>query len=202
VARARSRPLGPPPDDPGDLPDLPSVELADVPLWRIHRSSTDPLALASDPFGRFNLARPRGTVYAAEEQLGAFVEVFGRLAIIDATDLRAYRLSELRAPGARVADLTRRGVLGRVGLTAEIHTTTDYELTRAWAAAVASQGLDGIRYRARHDPAAKLTSLALFGRRGKLKADVVETSRIPTELVREAELQFELIAAPRRLPRR
>jgi RES domain len=62
---------------------------------------------------------------------------------------------------ADVVDLTDPTVLGLVGLTAEIHSTSDYTLTQGWALALQEAGHDGIRYRARHDPHGELVALQL-----------------------------------------
>lgn len=51
-------------------------------------------------------------------------------------------------------------MLGKAGLTAAIHSATDNALTRSWAEATAAAGFHGARYLARHDPAARLTSIA------------------------------------------
>jgi len=73
------------------------------------------------------------------------------------------RLSSLQPPRLEVVDLTDRGVLGLAGLTAEIHTTIDYDITQTWTQALLAADYAGIRYKARHDPRGQLTSIVLFG---------------------------------------
>lgn len=201
MSRSRQGPrgIGPPPED---LPEIPSERLRDAQLWRIHRASVDPLQPANGPHGRFNLDRPRGTLYAGASPLAAFVEVFGRLAIVDQREAANYRLTELRSGDLRIADVTARKVLGRAGLTAEIHSTVDYELTRSWARALAGAGFDGIRYLARHDPSARLDSIGLFADKGQFDLTVVATTALPADLIETAETEFGLLIAPRRLRRR
>lgn len=187
---------------PADLSDLPSTRIESEPLWRIHRNGVDPLALASDEHDRFNLSVPQSTLYVATDPLGAFIEVFGRLAILDASEVRSYRITKLEAAGQHLADLTDRSVLGKAGLTAEIHSTTDYELTRSWAEAIAAAGLHGVRYLARHDPASRLTSIALFGGPAAEGPTRVTTEAIGADLLARAEQEFGLLTVPRRVRRR
>lgn len=191
--------LGPPPEQ---LPALPEVRLGPDPLATIHRDDASPWRIHSRPEGRFNLAAPRGTCYAAEDPLGAFVEVFARFEILDEREVARYRLSYLATEGRRLADLTHRRVLGVVGLTAEIHSTIDYGLTRAWSEAFCDAGYEGVRYKARHDPAGKLTSCALFGTQGEPGPDVVSTKSLSAHLLSQAEREFGLVVAPRRVRRR
>ena len=134
------RGLEPPPEE---LPELPTMPIGGERLWRIHRGDRDPLAPSSGNSGRFNL-RERGVLYSATTQLAAFIEVFGRLAVVDQAEIGKFRLSELQPVDLQVVDLTSRSLLGRAGITDEIHTTTDYGLTQAWAEAIASAGSDGI----------------------------------------------------------
>lgn len=64
-----------------------------------------------------------------------------------------------------IADCTAEGARAW-GLTAEIHSSPDYAKTQDWAAAFARSGFDGICYFLRHDPAQRLTGIALFGPAG------------------------------------
>ena len=45
---------------------------------------------------------------------------------------------------------------GDFGVNGEIHTTTNYSVTQAWAAALAQAGFAGVRYFCRSDPAMSL----------------------------------------------
>ena len=192
------------PAPPDDLPKLPSMKLGAKPLWRIHAADVAPWFFDVGPDGRFNLAES-GTCYLAEEPTGAFVEKFGRLlrpgGVIPESLVNAQRLSSLRPPKAEVVDLTDPTVLGLAGLTAEIHSTTDYDLTQGWALAFQEAGYAGIRYKARHDPRGQLISIALFGASKPPKGKVTTTA-IPVDLIHEASTTFAITVLPRRHSRR
>lgn len=192
------------PAPPDELPELPSTKLGAEPLWRIHTADVAPWFFDIGPDGRFNLAES-GTCYLAEEPIGAFVEKFGRLlrpdGVIPEPLVDVQRLSRLRPPKAEVVDLTDPTVLGLVGLTAEIHSTTDYNLTQGWALAFQEAGYAGIRYKARHDPSGRLVSIALFGSE-KPPRRAAKTTAIPIELIHEASSTFAITVLPRRHSRR
>jgi hypothetical protein len=192
------------PAPPDDLPELPSAKLGSKPLWRIHPADVGPWFFDIGPDGRFNLAES-GTCYLAEEPIGAFVEKFGRLfrpdGVIPEPLIDAQRLSRLRPPRARVVDLTDPTVLGLVGLTAEIHSTSDYDLTQGWALALQEADYDGIRYKARHDPRGQLVSVALFGP-GTPPRSTTTSTTIPVDLLHQASATFAIKVLPRRHTRR
>jgi hypothetical protein len=91
-------------------------------------------------------------------------------------------------------------VLGLAGLTGEIHSTSDYDLTQGWALAFQEAGYDGIRYKARHDPRGQLVSVALFGPDKPRSA--AKTTTIPADLIHEASHTFAIAVLPRRHSRR
>jgi hypothetical protein len=192
------------PAPPEELTELPAVALGSARLWRIHPASADPWFFDTGPHSRFNLG-DAGTCYLAEERLGAFVEKFGRLlrpgGVIPESLVKSQRISGLRAPRIEVVDLTDARVLGRAGLTAEIHSTSDYSLTQSWAQALRDAGYRGIRYRARHDPRGKLTSIALFGS-ARPPRSAARTTAIPLDLIHEAAETFAIAVLPRRHSRR
>lgn len=192
------------PAPPDDLSELPSTKLGTEPLWRIHAADVAPWFFDAGPDGRFNLA-DSGTCYLSEEPIGAFVEKFGRLlrsgGVIPEPLVDMQRLSRLRPPKANVVDLTNPKVLGLAGLTAEIHTTTDYALTQSWALALRDVGYAGIRYKARHDPRGQLASIALFGS-DKPPQSSAKTKTIPVALIHEASTTFAITVLPRRHSRR
>lgn len=192
------------PAPPEELPELPGTKLGTEVLWRIHTADVSPWHFDAGPDGRFNLTDV-GTCYLAEEPIGAFVEKFGRLlrpgGVIPEPLIDAQRLSRLRPPKVRVVDLTDPKVLGLAGLTAEIHATTDYALTRSWAKALHDAGYAGIRYKARHDPRGQLNSIALFGA-GKPPRTTAKTTTIPVDLIHAASTTFAITVLPRRHPRR
>jgi RES domain-containing protein len=192
------------PAPPDDLPELPSAKLGTDALWRIHAADVAPWFFNAGSDGRFNLA-DSGTCYLSEEPIGAFVEKFGRLlrpgGVIPEPLVEMQRLSRLRPPKANVVDLTNPKVLGLAGLTAEIHTTTDYVLTQSWALALRDAGYAGIRYKARHDPRGQLASIALFGS-DKPPRSAAKTTAIPVDLIHEASTTFAITVLPRRHSRR
>lgn len=192
------------PAPPDDLPELPSTKLGTEPLWRVHAAGFAPWYFDVGPDGRFNLAES-GTCYLAEEPLGAFVEKFGRLlrpgGVIPEPLVDAQRLSRLRPPQVEVVDLTDPTVLGLVGLTAEIHSTSAYNLTQGWALAFQEAGYGGVRYKARHDPRGHLVSIALFGP-DKPPRSAAKTTAVPIDLIHEASTTFSITVLPRRHSRR
>jgi RES domain len=192
------------PAPPDDLPELPSTKLGAEPLWRIHAADVAPWFFDVGPAGRFNLAEA-GTCYLAEEPIGAFVEKFGRLlrpgGVISEPLVDAQLLSRLRPPKVKVVDLTDPTVLGLIGLTAEIHSTSDYNLTQGWALALQEAGYAGIRYKARHDPRGQLVSIALFGS-DKHPRSAARTTAVPVDLIHEASTTFAIAVLPRRHSRR
>jgi hypothetical protein len=97
--------------------------------------------------------------------------------------------------------LTDPKVLGLIGLTAEIHATTDYGLTQGWASALREAGYAGIRYKARHDPRGQLVSIALFGS-DKPPRSAAKTTTVPVDLIHEASATFAIAVLPRRHSRR
>lgn len=108
----------------------------------------------------------RGTCYLAEDPLGSFVEAFRDTALVSGDDVDARCLTVVR-PRKRLtlADCTARPARS-FGVTAAIHSSENYALTQAWAAAFARAGFDGVRYLLSHDPAQRLVGVALFGPEG------------------------------------
>lgn len=188
------------PAPPDPLPELPCRKVGPDALWRIHPAAVSPWFFDTGPDGRFNLA-DTGTCYLAEEPIGAFVEKFGRLlrpgGAIPEPLVDDQRLSRLRPPKLDVVDLTDPKVLGLVGLTAEIHATVDYDLTRRWACALRDAGYAGIRYKARHDPRGQLVSIALFGSKRPPRS-AAKTTALPIDLIHQASTTFAITVLPRR----
>lgn len=188
--------LGHPPEDLRGFP-IHRVGPGQV-LVRIHRADRHPGFYSSDGAGRFDLSPPRGTCYLGVEPLASFVEVFREATVVAEALLATKALSVLRVRAeialADVAHPRSR----RFGITGEIHTSTAYEMTQAWATAFARADLGGIRYRVRHDPAQDLIGVALFGPAGEDEEQLlaVETSPIPTGLVIAAEERFGIVVLP------
>lgn len=156
---------------PPDLHRL-SLHVAEVEtttaLWRVYRLARAPVFFGKTGSQRFDdPARGYGVLYAAESLQGTFVESVGW-----DTRLRAVGWDELAARGMVMLRPKRRlrlfeldgPALRKMGADARLATGDDFEVSRAWSAALHGHPaeVDGLRYRARHDP--KELSLALFNR--------------------------------------
>ncbi|MGK2931930.1 MAG: hypothetical protein ACSLFD_04050, partial [Solirubrobacterales bacterium] len=91
--------------------------------------------------------------------------------------------------------LTKRRARG-AGLDSRIHSTMDYETTRAWARAIYGGGFEGIRYRPRSDLAGSLASFALFSTPSGSRPRLTSTQPIPAELVAHAQKHYGLKIIP------
>lgn len=119
----------------------------------------DPLHFATDRSGRLNAPDASyGTLYVAARPDGAFVESFLRspgATTIDRGFLALKAFARLRSTAAlQIADLTGPG-LAQIGATNEIMAgPLPYDVPQAWSKALYLHpaGLDGVAYRARHDP--------------------------------------------------
>lgn len=194
-------PLSRPPEAPGAFDHFPELVLASgTELVRIHRRGRSPWWFSGDGSGRFDLGPPsfpgRGTCYLAEDPLGAFVEVFRDLRVIPESELRRRALSRIARPRPlRLVDATARRA--RVfGVTGALHSSPDYDLTRAWAAAFAGAGFDGVRYLVSHDPAQELVGYALFGERSEAGGPPADPERWPPG--EAGEIVFDLLHRARR----
>ena len=188
--------LGLPPPDLGEFPVyyLQETEI----LARIHRADRQTCFYSSDGSGRFDLAAPLGTCYVGDGPLASFVEVFREAAVVAESFVMTKELSLLRPRvQVRLADLAHPRSR-RCGVTGEVHTTTDYETTQAWAGALHRAGFDGVRYRVRHDPAQDLVGIALFGSAGVHDESLVTVTKspIPASLIAEAWDRFGIVVLP------
>jgi len=86
--------------------------------------------------------------------------------VVSTTEINKRRLTRLELPRALTAADCTAETARAWGITAEIHSSPDYVKTQEWAAAFAQSGFDGIYYFLRHDPAQRLTGIALFGPAG------------------------------------
>ncbi len=140
-------------------------------LHRIHKADRGPWYFNADDTWRFT---PRavglGACYLAERPVTCLLETFKGLTVIDEQDvLRRAHFQVALADELRLADCCARAA-GEHGVNGEIHTTTDYDLTQRWAAALASAGFAGIRYLCRSDPGLSLVGYALFDTAGEAPA--------------------------------
>jgi RES domain-containing protein len=169
---------------------------ADRPVYRLHRAAREAWWFSADGSGRFDpVGTDGGACYAAYEPLGAWIEVFRKTTLIAEAEVTARILTELRTGrDLRLADLLSRRALG-FGVTASLGADEDYGASREFAAAAFAAGFDGVRYRARHDPALRLTSVALFGSPGVPAASDASwppgvSVPIPDELLADAARRF------------
>lgn len=140
-------------------------------MFRCHGAEHGPLWFANAGYGRFDLADTQGTCYTAESEQITLLETWGGMRVIPSTELAARAVSRMQITTDRVlADLTSN-TAAQFGVTAEIFTTGNYQLTQMWASALRAAGFDGIRYWARHDLAHTHACLALFGDAGARPTD-------------------------------
>lgn len=166
--------LGSPPDA-GDLGGFPRTALpAGTALARVHSKDRRPWWFASigdDPAtgGRFDLAHPAGTCSTALSSVCALLEVVARrpIRLIPTEELNRRRLMVSRTPRQLVAADTTAARARGFGATGELHAGLDYDLTRAWAAALHSAGYRALVSLARHDPGQRLRTLPLFDAAGE-----------------------------------
>jgi hypothetical protein len=152
-------------------------------VFRSHSHRRAPWWFSSSGEGRFDLACPSGTCYAAESEVVTLLETWGGMQIIPDYLVAQRATSRLRlSDGVQVADMTSNAAI-QFGVTAEIFTTSDYRMTQLWAAALNGAGFSGIRYWARHDLAHTAACLALFGAAGAGSAvaglETPSTERLP-----------------------
>ena len=184
---------------PGDLSAFPAYVLQPSdPVFRIHKATHEAWWFCNDGFCRFDLQAPLGTCYAAENPLGAVVETFRDFGAVSEQDIASRRIATLRSAGpVRLADCTAARARG-YGLTAEIHSTPQYDRTRQWATSFAAAGFEGIRYFARHDPSAGLRSFGLFGKAGAHPRRSTRSAPISIQLLERVANDFgiEVLPAP------
>ncbi|AWK76718.1 hypothetical protein CBI38_35010 (plasmid) [Rhodococcus oxybenzonivorans] len=140
-------------------------------MFRCHGAEHGPLWFANAGYGRFDLADTQGTCYTAESEQITLLETWGGMRVIPSTELTARAVSRMQVTTDRMlADLTSN-TAAQFGVTAEIFTTGNYQLTQTWASALHAAGFDGIRYWARHDLAHTHACLALFDTAGARPAE-------------------------------
>ena len=160
-----------PPVGPAPIPVIARPDEA----WRAHVRRAGPSSGAwwftSTPDGRFDLEAPKGTCYLASDATSALRERLGPtlsgVSSVEAADVDGVAVSRLPIPRGRdFADTTAGDAVKIPGLTREICTVVDYDLTRAWAAWFDKHHCGGVRYSARHTTAVGSLSYALFGKAG------------------------------------
>jgi len=177
------------------------------PIYRITKPedgeghAKDVIYFGSSGKGRFDLfaADDRqpgnaGTCYLGTTGIACFVEKFGDLRVIPASEVASNVLATVRpSRELRLADMCDGRVLGRFGLTAETWTSGVYLRPQEWARALYQAGFDGILYGTRHDPAGQLRALAVFGSSSADPLLMESVEPIPEALVQQAFTDYGLI---------
>jgi hypothetical protein len=159
------------PPQPGqDLSGFPTVVSDREEKIRAHTTGNGPWYFAPGPGGRFGLQSPRGTNYFADDLFTAVRERLGDLVsdgqpiFVDQAESMTVSTVVLPA-GLNFANVTdKNAALHHV--TRELCAGDDYEVTQAWAEAIADADFDGIRYASRFTTEPGPNSWALFGSEG------------------------------------
>lgn len=164
MARRDLGPLAAPP------PSLATRELPltswSKPLVRVHRLDHAPLFFGRTGLHRFDAPdRAYGVLYAAADLHGAFIETFGDAGshVVTVSSLTA-RAQSVVTPMRALSLVDLRGAgLSRVGADARLFAA-DRHPAQAWSRALWTHpnAIDGLCYRARHDP--DRVSFAVFDR--------------------------------------
>jgi hypothetical protein len=181
------------PPDRTALGSFPSRTLAAATrMYRIHHADLGPSWFGSATArggGRFDLAAPNGSSYWALRREAAFLETVVRrpVTMIPLELLDRFQLTTTPLPAELVAANLPVKRARSFGLTAEIHTTTNVNVTRPWAEALHAAGFDAMIAIPRHDVTAKLRSVTLFGRAGEHPPFdwiwAFDTGPLPTKLI-------------------
>jgi len=162
--------LASPPQDVKELKDFPELVLrSGTEIHRIHSVDLGAWFFNTEDTWRFNPCSipGLGACYLAERPVAGLLESFKGVSVVDEQDIasKAHFTVTLQA-AVRLADCCVPRA-GDFGVNGEIHTTTDYATTQAWAAALAQAGFGGVRYFCRSDPAMCLVSYAFFDTTGE-----------------------------------
>jgi RES domain len=161
-------------------------------IHRIHSASLAAWHFSAEDTWRFTPSGVAGlgACYFAERAIAGLLESYKGVTVVAERDVarKAHFTAALDAE-LRLADCCVPAALG-FGINAEIHSTTNYELTQAWATAFALAGFAGVRYFCRSDPAMDLAGYALFDAIGESPPGHWPTGHdrpIGEPLLREAE---------------
>lgn len=168
----------------GSLPPPPaSLQNQDLPLrihratlFRVHRTDRDPAFWGTTGDNRFDAPSGEfGVLYAATDEHGAFIETCGdMLGRALTTRFLAHRGWARVTPARdlRLVDLSGPG-LARIGADERL-CSGEHDIAQQWSLALWRHRaeVDGLHYRARHDPSRM--SVALFDRAAPTVAVVRE----------------------------
>jgi hypothetical protein len=149
--------LHPQPQADLDQRSLPTVTL-DITWVRIHQTHHDPLYFNRSSDYRFNAPNGEfGVLYLAQTAYGAFIETLGHdtgIRIVSVAELEKRSIALLKPRRSLVlVDLTGSG-LAKLGADNTLCNGEDYAISQVWSLAFWQhpQKVDGILYRACHDP--------------------------------------------------
>jgi len=193
--------LAPPPVDARQLKSFPAFVLRrGSEVHRIHLATLDPWYFNAQDTWRCSpcAVDGLGACYLAERPVAGLLETFKGVTVVDERDVlqRAHFTAQLRH-ALRLADCCAARACA-FGVDGEIHTTTDYTLTQAWAGALAVAGFAGLRYLCRSDPGLSQFGYALFDAAGQAPPGRWPKGRdspIAEQILREAE-EFGLRVRP------
>lgn len=191
----------PPPPPPSELASFPRRTLRKGRrVFRLHHRDLSPFWFAATPEtddggNRFDLVPPNGASYWALQPAVAMLETLARrpIRMIPTELIERFALTESPLPHdlTNIANLPVKAAR-RFGLTAEIHTSANRRLTRAWAQALFSAACTAVVSLPRHDVTGRHRSLTMWGPSGeqppygwKWSAD---TGPVPAEAIEELAL--------------
>lgn len=140
-----------------------AIREVEGPWYRIHRKAHGPIYFGSSLDNRFNApAHQFRVLYIARHEHGAFIETFGQdtgVRVVAQTELALRNISLLDCRTLRLIDLTGPG-LARIGADNRL-CDGDYQIARRWSLALWNHPtkIDGLLYRARHDPAQECAAI-------------------------------------------
>ena len=161
-------------------------------VHRIHSADLGAWFFNAEDTWRFNPCSVPGlgACYLAERPVAGLLESFKGVSVVDEQDVaRKTHFTVTLEAEIRLADCCVPAA-GDFGVNGEIHTTTDYAKTQAWAAALAQTGFAGVRYFCRSDPAMSLISYAFFDSTGEAlpgRWPVGYDTSISEDILEEAE---------------
>lgn len=165
------------------------LEVTDV-VARVHSADLDAGWYSSSMQGRFDLAAPRGTCYAADTIAAAFRESLGVVAVgghVPRADAEARAVTLLTGIRDRFAAVSDPGAAA-FGITSELTSMTPYATPQAWAQEFDEVGFGGVRYASRFTPG-PATAWAIFGPTGAHPVGVVKEVISGTEACARAGLR-------------
>ncbi|MFE3122264.1 RES family NAD+ phosphorylase [Streptomyces hydrogenans] len=154
-----------------------------------------------EPPCRFDLRDGAGTCYVASTALGAFIEVFLRVAGIGLSEDEVHKrhLAIMQVSAERILlNLNSRRNFGILNIDAGLLHETNYQYSQSQALAVTMnrQGIEGVQWLSLRDPASREMNYALFAPSSGVDVgkifEVQETGRIPDDLIEQATNEFDV----------